>query len=132
MFVPEPTERELEAIRKWQEQLAANPPLTGDAARALENKRLKEKAEEYEQAAKLLIKDVLVLDEVTGEQVLPNELSARQYQRGIAKIEAERNAPVHMTESEIQAEYQRQQERLAGLQRIKNRDSRPDIDLGKF
>jgi hypothetical protein len=129
MYVTEPTERELENIRKWQENLT--PPIPNyDELHVQELARLKQKAAEYDQAQTLLT--VTVLDPVVGDQVLPSVFNQRVYDRAVAASLAKPVVP--MTDAEMRLAVERDRERLAGLARIRERnavDASRSVDLGR-
>ena len=127
-----PSEHELELAKKFQESLPKI--LTGDEARALEAKWLKEKAEERRQADKILTETVL--DPVTGEKILPSDLATRTYERKAAAVFASLGKPgVPLTDDEMRLLKDRDDQRLAGLKRIRERNAitaTRSVDLGKI
>src|ERR1039458_848144 len=121
------TDAEMAAVAAWQKSL---PPVkTTDDLRREELIALKQRVAEHEAACTLAVE--LETDPETGEKCTHDEIARRNYNRAMKAIAEKKAAPVVMSESELQSEYMRQAERLAGIARIRERDSRPDVPTEK-
>jgi hypothetical protein len=96
----EPTEKEIDAVRKWQASL--KPPLTTDEIRKKESENWAILDEQRKAAAEAAID--WVVDPFTNEKVPRRELDLRNHKRAVDAIAARAAEPVHMTDAEMLAE----------------------------
>jgi hypothetical protein len=130
----EPTEKELEAVRKWQ--TAYKPPLTTDELRELETKNFLQRQEQRRLYDEEQAHARLVLDPITNEKVSPEEMARRSNARALAEFQERLAQPIVMTDDQMRDELARKADIQRRFDAARNeslkRQGLTDVAIGKF